>query len=95
MNHSFYTDNAHYNKDKLTVVEEALIKSQTIKSLDELTSNGQRLHIDSDDESSFYVHIGGQDPYQGGSGYNYSIDKKSLEVIFLSSEIYAPTPTFE
>ena len=95
MKHPFYTENNNYNEAQLKFIEEALIKSETIESLGELTKNGHRLHIDSHDDNNVYIHIGSQDPYQGGSGYNYSIDTKSSEVTLLSSETYAPVPSFE
>lgn len=95
INQSFYTENSNYKTDELKVIEDALIRSETIKSLEELAKNGLRLHVDSDDDNNFYVHLGSEDPHQGGSGENYAIDKKSLEVNLLSSENYAPAPSFE
>lgn len=85
------------SKDKrvkmdLDIIEQALINAKIIKSMKSVKETGMRIHIDNETDDSYFVHYGPADPYKGGSGANYSIDKTSGTVTLVSTEDLAEVP---
>jgi len=88
----FLTNNPSYTQKDLLHIEKALKKSAIYRDFEEIERSHLRLHIDSDDEEFFNIHIGSVDPYAGGSGANYKVSKHDEKVILLSVEDIAPIP---
>lgn len=87
-------ENLGYSEADLKFIETALVSAGEIESYQAIFDKQLRILISSQDENNFYVHIGDVEPYKGGSGINYEIQKTTGKVTTVSTEIYDPAPRF-
>lgn len=85
-------ENPNYNKGDFNFIEMALSRAAIYQNLGEINKNNLRLIIDSKNESDYIIHIGSIDPYAGGSGSTYIINRQTSDVLLDSVETYSPAP---
>lgn len=85
---------SNVTNEELKFIEAAMVKAQVIQSFEQVEASHLRISVQKNDEGSYSVHMGSKDPYQGGSGANYSV-KKDGTVKLESTETIAPAPKVE
>lgn len=88
----FQIENPDWEEADLHRIVESLKKIGEIENLDYVYTNSLRLQVDSATEQYFIVHLGSADPYSGGSGANFKVDRRSWVAELISTETLEPAP---
>ncbi len=85
-------ENPNHAEKDLKFIEASLVKAGIIEDFQKMQASGLRIFIEGENESGFHVHIGSENPYKGGSGATYLVEKISGKVTLKSTETYEPVP---
>jgi hypothetical protein len=87
---SYLESNIKLDEAEKAFIEKKLRETETFHG----TEIGLRVFVESSDADFYYIHIGSSDPYKGGSGANYSLNRVNGAIKMESLEEYAPAPVF-
>lgn len=89
---SIIEQNSNYTVNDLIFIESWLNKNGIYSSFDEIVKNHLSVFIEEKTESEYIIHIGSEDPYSGGIGANYIINRDTDNVSLVSTKDLTPIP---
>ena len=74
------------------IIAKSLKSSKNIKSFEKIIKSDLRLLISDEDIDRIIIYVGSKDPYRGGTGDTYKIDKRTFSLTLMFREEYVAEP---